>query len=461
MLMLAVALVSATPAYTQDSKKEPGIPFEGTEVFRFLLSNRGLTALPTVADLEKHPAEDTIVVLFGNRLPRPEALQKFERDGRNLLIASDEPHALPWGLNIHQGHVIQESRHAYQERPECPVIRKLEPDVPAEFHELQRGLATNRPTYLTMSAGPLPPRRWGARIEHATIDTRRTGMVSGPTGSIPYAAFVEPTSSRNGKAIVIAGHGIFTNGMLLQPQTDNFTFAMDCLRWLAPGPDGKPRRYALFMVDGTPATSFDVSLKPPLPAVPMPTVEVVNQVLHGMDREGLFFRILRDLVDVRVAVRLALIILTVGMLFYGAKKVTEGRHHAEKGAMLLVGPYAVPADRAPLVYQRYHSQVASHALGDEARALVRSWFADACGIPPADWDRSSVETPSLEIAGSWWQRRRMRREIGRLVSLAGPRALGRFSWRDLVRLTQSLQNLNVAVREGRLTVAPVEKDTRG
>jgi hypothetical protein len=319
-------------------------------------------------------------------------------------------------------------------------------------------LATNRPSYLTVVRDVFANRRLRplARIRHALLDpdVRRPALTQDSGFAPIYMMSADRDSATAGKAILIAGHGMFTNGMLLQPHTDNLAFAFDGLRWLGAGAEQR-RRHALLLVDGEPVTSFDTSLTPPLPAVPIPTVEVVNQLLRGVEKEGILFRILAEALNVQVAVRWALLVLTAGLLFYGAKRITEQRHPVEKGTVLLVGPYAVRADRSPLVHQRYRAQVASNALGDEARAMVRTWFAQVCGISPADWEHvASDRALQPEVAGGWWQRYRMRREAQWLARLAAGPITAAFSWRDLVRLTKRLQDLNVAIQEGRLAFAP-------
>src|SRR5205085_1935806 len=116
---------------------------------------------------------------------------------------------------------------------------------------------------------------------------------------------------------------------------DNFFFADNCLRWLLRGPDDAPRTHVLFVVDGQVTRSFDVSLKPPLPPIPLPTVQLVNQLVSGVEREGLVFRILQDHVDVRRVAGITSIGLTILLMVYGIKKLTEQRYHAETRSVLL------------------------------------------------------------------------------------------------------------------------------
>jgi hypothetical protein len=147
-----------------------------------------------------------------------------------------------------------------------------------------------------------------------------------------------------------------------------------------------------------------------------------------------------------------LILMTVSLLVYGAKKLSDQRHRAEVGSALLVGPYAPPSTPRALVQQRFVSQVQRDGLWEEARALARQWCFEMAGIPVGDWERGPVFAPDIEVVGGWWTRRRLRRQASRLFQLAGERTLSHFGWQELVRLTSAIQSLNQATREGRLRV---------
>jgi hypothetical protein len=188
-----------------------------------------------------------------------------------------------------------------------------------------------------------------------------------------------------------------------------------------------------------------------VPPIPTPTIRLVNHLLAGMEREGFLFRVLDSLFDARDTAGLTLILMTVGMLLYGATRMVQARHRAEAGALLTSGPFAAVPRQQCLIQERVQSQVARQALWDEARALIRAWFQETAGIPPADWDRTPVrEPPTADIAGGWWQRRRLRREIERLGQFAGHRIPTPLTSAELVRLTQRLHALSDAVRVGRL-----------
>lgn len=472
LLLLAVLVL---PANAQDEKGRPAIPSEGPEVFAYLLKMRGYAAVPTIADLDQQPRQDTLLVLFG-RLDwlRPQDLRQFQLDGGNILLASDYALNLPdYGVRI-AGEVVREHDDPlYQETPECPLVKALEPGAPTPFRRLAKGLATNRPSYFTQinvagrPAVRLQPligfREPGGRaiarpFGGGKTKAPRQGLVrSGKHFILPHAYLADKDADVAGRALLLAGNGCFTNQMLLQRDNDNFAFASECLAWLGQRPDGTPRRHVLFVVDGHVIDSSNAGLTPPpmpVPPIPRPSIAVVNELMHGIEKEGLLVRMLEDNVDVRVAVRCGLILLTLLLLCYGAKKLIEQRHHTERGSALLAGPYALPPDTSPLAAQKARSQIERSALGAEAQALVRAWFLETCAIPVAEWNRTTaVPTRDALVTGSWWTRLRMRRQIDRLARLAGPTIPTSFSWTDLVRLTKTLHALRAQVQQGRLRLA--------
>jgi hypothetical protein len=469
LLPLLLALAPAGVAPAQESDEVPTISIDGPDVFCYLLQQRKLTAIPAIEELRTLAQEDTIVILFGEmnvlKKLRPALggdLRQYQKQGGSILFASDFRVPLTeWGVVVSGDRIQQEQKQAYRENVECPLIRALEPQQPLEIPLLPRGLATNRPSDFRVNPRTFvnavalrPMASFGAdcAATEARIRNAQGGVEPAP---MRYAYSVRQDAPEHGRALLFAGHGIFTNGMLLQKDNDNFDFAAECLRWLSVRPDGTQRTHALFIIDGGVIPTFDVSLKPPVPPIPRPTIAVVNQLLRGMEKEGILFHILGDTVDVQRAVQVGLIALTIGLSFYGAKKLAEQRYHPETGSALVVGPNAAAANIAPLSQQRLQAQVRYDALWGEARALVRAWFFDVGGIALDDGEHRRV--PEFSVAGGWWQRYRMRRQVSRLAQLAAQREPTPFSWRELVRLSGTLHALRDAVREGRLRFRSAER----
>jgi hypothetical protein len=483
LMALGLSLGPAPALLAQEPETLPVIPVDGTEVFCWLLKARSFDPVQSLDDLQTLPPEQTLIIVFGRAdvlhqiRPLVGGFRQYQERGGALLFASDYAGSLPeWELLIPPVTVQQRPGVAYRENRDCPRIPHLEPGVPPGFHELAHGLATNRPSFfqfgvdpdLTIQVGGVPPPRPirsrplalfnddcfpRKRTDQEAPRIRERAPAQWRVEPPPYIMYTDDGDT-HGRALLIAGHGLFTNAMLLQDDNDNRNFADDCLRWLGQGVRRRLRNHALFIVDGTVINSFDTQLSPPttaLPPVPTPTIQLVNRLLAGMEREGFLFRLLDDVLDVNYAVRISLIVLTGLMLLYGAKRVMEQRYHAEAGALAATGPFAAAPDQAPLMRQRYRSQVVRDGLWEEARAMVRAWFEQAAGIPPAAWDRNPLpELPAVVIAGGWWQRRRLRRAFEQAAEFAGYRIPTRFSLTELVRLTAALHELTDALRASRL-----------
>jgi hypothetical protein len=448
LLALIATILFGPIAFGQDDAKGPTIPFDGPEVFCYLLANRKLAPVRELAELGALSPAETVVIVFGNDTGRLlNSLGKFHDSGGAVLFASDFPGALAdWGVRVANDTIQQDDQLAYRNNADCPLILALARDKPAEFHVLPRGLAMNRPRFFLKES-----RKKSAPLRALANLPDGCWAAFGQTpADAAFMLFAEGKNATPGRTLLIPGHGLFTNGMLVQDDNDNFEFAVSCLRWLGAGPDGARRRHALFIVDGKVIPSFDVALKPPLPPIPVPTLQVVNQLMHGLERENFFVNLLRDNVNIRGPLRLTLILLTVSLLVYGVKKLGDQRHRAEVGSALLVGPFATPATQSPLIRQRFAAQVQRDALWEEARALARQWWLDMGGIPVGDWDRLPMARPDIEVAAGWWESRRLGRQADRLFQLAGEHTPVTFSWRELVRLTRAIQNLNEAMHEGRL-----------
>ena len=438
--------------------KRPTIPFDGVEVFRYILDNSGLSPIRDIADLKDHESSDVVVILFGpfDRLAEVRRvvgdLRKFQAKGGSVLVASDYPGKLPdWGMRI-AGHTMTQDRNtAFRNEPECPLIPKLRAEAPREFRSLTHGIATNRPSYFLLDTVP----NWRRPVlADFPLDTQSNASQLAP--GWPYIVYNPGDTERAGRVLLIPGHGLFANGMLLQRDTNNFDFAVDCVRWLSKRQSGEPRRHALFIVDGEVIPTFAVSLKPPLPPVPLPTVQIVNWLLDGVQKEGLVFRLLRDNeISVRPWAAAVLVGLTVLLLLYGATRLASQRHHVDPHSALLTGAFAAHGEPDPLAWQQQRSQIERDALWAEGRALVRQWFFETFGIAPGDWDGPlAAQEPAFEVSGcGWWEGRRLRRQAETIWHFAGQRNPRPFSWNDLVRLTADLKALSEAAREGHLPIS--------
>jgi hypothetical protein len=373
-LVALLALGTLTfPAAAQEAKKIPTIPFDGVEVFRYLLKENGFEPIESVRGLAESAADETVLIVLGTTGGLAQVsevvgnLHKYREAGGSVLIASDYEEVAqlaPLGVAIVGLPVRQAAVHAYRKTPSCPRLTDFGLANPALFVPV-RSLATNRPSFLVLKEPtdlePLAVFPPDCGIAFRILDERVSlKLPSSPAGGpAAYIAGSPAGHGPRGRALVIAGHGLFTNGMLLQRDNDNFLFATNCLKWLGEAPDGR-RRHALLLVDGRVVTDFDAALKPPLPPIPMPTTRVVNQLLRGLQRERFFQRLIDDNLDLEAVGRYLLLGVTFVLLAYGARRLVAARHQTENAAPLLVGPFAQPPGAGPWVEQRHRAQAAGN-----------------------------------------------------------------------------------------------------
>src|SRR5262249_44121320 len=92
---LAWLLLAAAPLAAQPP--EGRIPFDGTQAFRQILDLLKLQPLTRIADLGEHPADETVLIVFGDlealdRVQRVTGgLELFRQQGGAMLIATDRP----------------------------------------------------------------------------------------------------------------------------------------------------------------------------------------------------------------------------------------------------------------------------------------------------------------------------------------------------------------------------------
>ena len=68
----------------------------------------------------------------------------------------------------------------------------------------------------------------------------------------------EAAARPESRVLVLSDQSVFINGMMLQPDNDNFDFAYNCVNWLT-GPG--QRKQVLLLDQGIAITSFDVPVK--------------------------------------------------------------------------------------------------------------------------------------------------------------------------------------------------------
>jgi hypothetical protein len=304
----------------QESERRT-VAFEGTELFAQVLHSLGMRPIAGISTQELPPKE-TLIVVFGDPdivnkkiEPATGGLNRFLKEGGNLLIATDYQYPfLGTTVFVPGDKVVQNPNHGlppYRQTPECPW---LGPDAGSHplFHLLQRGIATNCPSQVILSRNRIPLQPLLDFPPQINLTIAQHYMVGSPKSAPPH-----------GRALFIAGHGMFMNGMMVQLDNDNFDFTVNAIRWLREKESGKRTR-VLFVVDGAIITDFSLHLAPPLP-----TTAVLNQMLRGLEEERFFQHLLESFLPPHRLIALTLAIGTFVLLLYGAKKLMEGRDQRE------------------------------------------------------------------------------------------------------------------------------------
>jgi hypothetical protein len=349
----------------------------------------------------------------------------------------------PWKLLVHREEVGQPQVDAYQEKPRCPLLK---PDLLNLAHPVFRGvsvgIAANRPKVLIgpesdlEALASLPAKCiWGGH-EMTVQWTPKSGYVFGTPGD-----------SRR-RTLILAGHGVFMNGMLVQLDNDNFLFAANAIRWLRDGPEGK-RKYALMIHDGRVIDSFDLPLTAPA-KLPMPPVHVLNRMLRELENERVFHRLIEETVGWPMVLRFVLVVITMALLAYGFYRLLGARHYQE-AVPLVVGMTPGPVAGRTVVQQRQLELMAQDNLWEPAQALARQWFLDHARVNPPLWDEADhARPPAPAYRASWLQRRRLDRHLAALWSYALRDPSQQVNLREFRRLSAALEELNGAIVRGEI-----------
>jgi hypothetical protein len=448
--LAAAGLIPASPAGVLAQPPPDAVPFEGTQAFRrYVLHDLyQLTPLASVQELDEIP-NDTLLIVFGQVGRRKEPwgvagrLEGFRKRGGALLIASDRPtwFALEsWGLKISGDLVHQFDGRAYHQFQACPLLTGFIGSDHPLFQRLQKGLATNQPSYLVpgrsdlqvLATFPRGCRKLPPYGDYQDLHAPPAYIVGSPGASPPA-----------GRMVVIAGHGLFMNGMMAQRDNDNFQFACNCVRWLT---DGGKRKRVLLLEEGSVQGEFDVPLKA-LPLPPLPPAHAVDKLLRGLEEEGFFDRLVLALFSRDRILAALLLVASVGLLLYGARRLVRARHRIETAVPLTASGQLAAGDRdLPVMTQRYRDVVWAGNLWEAARALARSCFDPATdGLP----GRPAPALP-VAVAGGWRQRWTLARQVRRVWELAyGPRPVP-VSPSQFARLGAVVQSVRAALADGTL-----------
>lgn len=458
---LLAFLASSAPILAQE-KKTIHLPFDGPEFFCHILHSKGLAALPTLDEALRDPA-DTILILLGEtrnpltrRFIREGGLRKFTDEGGNVLVATDRPVTFfDFSLSVTGHQMVSSEAKAYRGNPRCPLLKYSQAERPGIqdvrdhplFQLLLNGIATNCPSKLDVGRGEV------RSLDVLTFQPEEHGR-----GIHTHMAFSPKNHPPAGRLLFIAGHGMFLNGMLLQPDNDNFAFSSQAIHWLRAAPRGKVRSRALLVFEGEVIGDFNMNLTP-APKIPMPTVETLNRLVSGLEEEDFFQRVLMGLLGNNVSrvAPIALGLLTLGFLLYGGKKFLDGRHARETGAALAAGNPPRSTAETSRATQLQRALAGQKDNTHEARRLLAIWFDRELGL--ADLPAPG-ESATFRVTTSFMTRRALQRQADFILKLLQSSAPFEVTRAEFTSLIQSLPVLSEAWRGGRLTLLLNGKEVR-
>jgi hypothetical protein len=452
----------ALPARAQDEEVRT-VRFDGPEVFAHVLFSEGIKPITSIEEAARNPGNSTIIV-FGNPTVLPKVqkaiggLLGYRAKGGNLFIATDQrADMMDYSLSIRGTQVAQlNPDQAYRRTPDCPWVTYPEPngqgvEDPAAhplLRGLHRGIATNCPSYLFVLMKQLPKKR-SVTVPLLKISTPFMPVKGKMLDSCDYAAASPNDTPPRGRVLLVAGHGMFMNAMMLQDDNDNLAFARNAVRWLQEDDIGKRTRRALFIYDGRIITDFDMNLTGTPPPLPMPTAQMLNRLIRGLEEERFFHRLVAELLgrQLEIIVLALLGIVTLAALSYGAKKAFAARAHLETAAPSMVG-LASSTDSAD--EQRQQALWQKTDFREQAHQLAVEWFRTEFGVSPEKW-RPGVQA-AFQAAGSFLARWRLQSKAKDALRLARAADPGTVSRRQFFRLAQTLKELAEARQTGRLAL---------
>lgn len=472
---LLTVWASVVVSIAAQEEKVRTISFEGPEVFCHVLHKLDLKPIVEL-DADKIPPKETVIVVFGqprvlNDLhERLGGLSGYLERGGSLLIATDfrmQSADLP--VRITGEPKLQSSETAYRGSKECPWLTYPIPELAdlqlgqalphPLFRFLQKGIATNCPSQVVIrreNVPLVPVLQFPVDLDRAIRDLGRGGpfvveidhyMVASPADALPQR-----------RALYVAGHGMFMNGMMMQADNDNFAFALNAVQWLREAPEGRQRSHALFIVDGKIITEFDTKLTPPLPPIPLPPVTAINRLLRGLEDERVFHQLLAKIAEPDRWLALTLGLLTLGLLVYGSKKLMEGRVQPDAGVPMLAGTQATVGAPSPLIRQRIDALICKNLLGEDARAIVHEWFREQFGIAPGRW--SAGFDGNLQVESARSSDRQLLRLVDYVLRLARAPEPTQVTRSEFCWLVESLPLLGQAAQANQIALFVAGKNVR-
>jgi hypothetical protein len=448
-LLTACFVLSSVPfAFGQGPRKSLG---EGTHIFRRILHEQGLRPLelqnldrlkkPGALRRELGNASDKILIVLGdsdffsvsdedmkgNREQR--FFREFVTSGGALLLASDRSTPIlnfeDFGVAVNGilVRVPDDSPSAYRKSGDCIFVEPAGSKAgPFQGLEKVDRVATNLPSYLQVIDRKLQPLAYFPKDAHAEPceDQENYPLLFAAGGDLGA-----------GRVLILSDHSVFINAMLLQNDNGNYFFAENCVQWLSEG----KRTEVLFFEDGSIETKFNIPMRdpelPPLDAV----VAAVDQGMRTLEEENRFNPLLAEVMERFKAENVLhglLVLLTLGVLFYGLARLSSNRQRFDVEIPLLENAVLGAVSPLGIYEQRSRALLRQGNYYEAARNLIQKEFGSEAALR---------NIPVVAATDNWRQRWRCRRLVRKLWRIGyGPR-MQKVSANGLAKLKLDIQRL--------------------
>lgn len=440
-----IPLILSVAAWRAECQEEVADFGTRYDAFYLLFADEGFQLAPfSDLDLENAAENDYsgwIIISLGDPsslLSYP--LNRFVVSGGGLLLATEQSAKVLNLVEVRPTLVeVNDPEDAFEGRRFCPILRDFT-STSGLFDGIE-SLVANRPAHLRH----LPNSEWSDLAAFPASST------SGQQSLIAARIYGD------GRLLVSADPSMFTNEMIREG--DNAQFAFNVASWLAQGRDPSTMRVVI-LDNGRPLENWiddrfvtgqweNVSL-----------LELLNELLVGLERENAFNQILADAQSTLPAkgVRQAVLILLFAVILAALVwRMMASRRPAERtpgnspiaqvwssSTPVFEGAF-VAADRLLEHRQREIARLGNYAA--PLRELARSFLTRRFG--QRDWQQAQAR---VKTQMGFWSAWKIRRKIRVLFDLAGGRGPEFVSRDQFQAWRKSLAEFEGMLRENVITV---------